>query len=180
MGGVYAFRVHVTRTEDEEPPADEPAAASTSAAPVRTIRVEEASISSEQLLIEVALQEDCPCLQESSEWAASDLGAVDSDAVLCSGHGRFRCGMCLCEPGWLGKRCDCDASNYGSSREVQHQCRLPAAAVAAVQAAAGGGGSTAGLRPGAICADRGECTCGQCLCNLGFTGTHCECEQCLL
>lgn len=64
-----------------------------------------------------------------------------------------------------GRACECDLHDYGSSKELEHQCRLP----------------TSDTDPmGPICADHGECVCGQCDCNYGFSGKYCHCLPCPL
>lgn len=167
LGGEYEFRVHVTRVDEEEEQREPNAAAAAgNNAAEHTIRVEEASLSSEWLQLDVELQDDCPCLQELREDELRDVNK--SDENLCMGHGRFRCGQCLCDPGWLGKRCECN----GAGRALQHQCRVPA------EKAQNAGQQQLQVRAGALCSDRGECSCGECICNSGFTGEHCECEQC--
>lgn len=154
VGKEYEFVIHLTRLDDE---ADEEETAAGDAGMRRTIRVEEARIGSEFLQIDVELEDACPCMHDDAVDGATEIG----QSANCNGHGRFKCGTCLCEPGWVGRTCECDATSYGSSKELEHQCRVRV------------GGAL-----GAICADRGECVCGECRCNLGFTGERCECKEC--
>lgn len=154
VGKEYEFIIHLTRLD-------------TTAAEVKdggkevrnTIRVEEASIRSELLQIDVELEDDCPCMQDADEDDEREAGY----SAICNGHGEFKCGTCLCEAGWLGLTCECDATSYGSSKELEHQCRA---------------GTGRGEHSGALCSDRGECICGECSCNYGFTGEHCACKEC--
>lgn len=62
----------------------------------------------------------------------------------------------------IGKTCDCNLQQFESSVELLNQCR----------------GESEFDELGPICSDRGECFCGQCLCNPGFEGPHCECSEC--
>lgn len=155
VGKEYEFEIHLTRVDNGKD-----GGGSTNGGR-RTIRVEESSIRSEFLQIDVDLEDDCPCMHDDDEEEGSKEISLSS---ICNGHGEFKCGTCTCEVGWLGKTCECDATNFGSSKELEHQCRTPM----------GNGGE----RLGAMCSDRGECICGECNCNFGFTGKHCECKEC--
>lgn len=79
------------------------------------------------------------------------------NGLLCSGsdHGTCSCGVCQCEPGWMGDACDCRASNDTCIRRP-------------------GGG---------ICSGHGTCECGSCRCDVTpdgrFSGRFCEkCPTC--
>lgn len=127
---------------------------------MEAIKIEEASISSESLALVVNVEDECPCMRQ-------EAGEIDSPA--CNFNGEMRCGMCHCNGGWSGKTCECDLLNYGSSRELEHQCRVPVVDVRR-------SGNDTKLGP--ICADHGECVCGQCYCNVGFSGKYCDCYEC--
>ncbi|KAG7235658.1 hypothetical protein INR49_002355 [Caranx melampygus] len=71
----------------------------------------------------------------------------------------YHCGMCHCEPGYLGARCECqegDASSIylSACREAEGK---------------------------QVCSGRGECSCNQCLCyesEFGkIYGSFCECDD---
>ncbi|XP_043104461.1 integrin beta-5 [Puntigrus tetrazona] len=77
----------------------------------------------------------------------------------CNSAGTYSCGMCHCEPGYLGARCECEEG------EVDHQH------LSACREAEGK----------QVCSGRGECSCNQCLCyesEFGkIYGTFCECDD---
>ncbi|XP_067299830.1 integrin beta-5 isoform X1 [Pseudorasbora parva] len=77
----------------------------------------------------------------------------------CNSAGTYSCGMCRCEPGYLGARCECQEG------EVDHQH------LSACREAEGK----------QVCSGRGECSCNQCLCyesEFGkIYGTFCECDD---
>jgi EGF-like domain len=65
----------------------------------------------------------------------------------------------------LLRRCECDLHDYSSSRELDNQCREPFMVNNETSLAS-------------VCSDRGECFCGQCVCNMNFEGRYCECDLC--
>lgn len=163
VGKEYEFVIHLTRLDNNA----QEEAESVKEKRHNTIRVEEASIQGEFLQIDVELEDDCPCMQDDEAEGERGSSKEIIFSGICNWHGEFKCGTCLCEQGWLGKTCECDATNYGSSKELEHQCRVPL-----------GDGGAGGSSLGAICSDRGECICGECNCNYGFTGEHCDCKEC--
>uniref|UniRef100_A0A8C1CHE1 Integrin beta n=2 Tax=Cyprinus carpio TaxID=7962 RepID=A0A8C1CHE1_CYPCA len=82
-----------------------------------------------------------------------------SNSSRCNSAGTYSCGMCHCEPGYLGARCECEEG------EVDHQH------LSACREAEGK----------QVCSGRGECSCNQCLCyesEFGkIYGTFCECDD---
>lgn len=76
-----------------------------------------------------------------------------------NGNGTFECGVCRCDPGWLGSMCQCSEEDYRPSQ--QEEC------------------SPKEGQP--ICSQRGECLCGQCVCHSSdfgkITGKYCECDD---
>lgn len=81
IGQEYEFRIHVTLLDYPE----------LSNITSTSIKVEEASLGSDFLQIDIELEEECPCLKDS-------VGDVKSSK--CNEHGELKCGMCLCENGW--------------------------------------------------------------------------------
>lgn len=75
---------------------------------------------------------------------------AEPKSAKCNGRGRYECGICICDPGWAGERCDCD--ERGSVAEA------------------------CGTEQG-ICSGVGNCTCGKCECSPGFDGEKCECSD---
>ncbi|GFR90408.1 integrin beta [Elysia marginata] len=86
------------------------------------------------------------------------------DSLKCSnGNGTFECGKCTCNPGRYGKFCECKADEVSSTDSIK-LCIQPNATVP--------------------CSGRGECTCGECICNARssdpsqtFSGEFCECDD---
>uniref|UniRef100_A0A671K173 Integrin beta n=1 Tax=Sinocyclocheilus anshuiensis TaxID=1608454 RepID=A0A671K173_9TELE len=82
-----------------------------------------------------------------------------TNSSRCNSAGTYSCGMCRCEPGYLGARCECEEG------EVDHQH------LSACREAEGK----------QVCSGRGECSCNQCLCyesEFGkIYGTFCECDD---
>lgn len=119
----------------------------------QTIRIEEASLSDEYLQLDIELEVTCPCMKEEEGEVAS---------ARCNKNGEFKCGMCLCDQGFVGQTCDCNLSNYTSSKELDAQCQNMEMSDGITQ----------------ICSNRGECLCGNCYCDKDFEGKHCECLKC--
>lgn len=84
---------------------------------------------------------------------------LEADSDRCSGNGTYVCGLCECNPSYLGTRCECQD---GESQSVhQNLCR------------------EAEGKP--LCSGRGECSCNQCSCfesEFGkIYGPFCECDN---
>ncbi|XP_056462810.1 integrin beta-7 isoform X1 [Gadus chalcogrammus] len=98
---------------------------------------------SERLKVEVKMKCECDC------------GPVEKASPSCSGHGTLRCGICSCDPGFLGQTCDCLQSEDHVS--LDEKCRH--------------GGSSQ------LCSGHGSCECGKCACQRSFSGQFCECDD---
>ncbi|CAG5858092.1 unnamed protein product [Menidia menidia] len=75
----------------------------------------------------------------------------------CSeGQGSFRCGVCVCQPGFLGARCECNEENALLS-------------------------GCLATNDSQICNGQGHCYCGQCVCHASsfgrIYGPYCECDN---
>ncbi|KAK7122613.1 hypothetical protein R3I94_019657 [Phoxinus phoxinus] len=84
---------------------------------------------------------------------------AEPDSPVCHhGNGTYECGICLCNPGRLGPRCECAEGDYSPTE--QDACTGP---------------------DKVICSSRGDCVCGQCVChNNDFGkvwGKRCECDD---
>lgn len=84
---------------------------------------------------------------------------AEPDSPICHhGNGTYECGICLCNPGRLGPRCECAEGDYSPTE--QDACTGP---------------------DKVICSGRGDCVCGQCVChNNDFGkvwGKRCECDD---
>lgn len=121
----------------------------------QTIKIEELSLSAVGLDMDLTLQEICDCSAHHS--------IMDSD--ICNNQGNFTCGKCTCNDEWSGRTCNCNLKDYDSIIELTNSCRLPS-------------NDTEYSNSGPICSDRGDCVCGECFCNQGYIGNHCECLQC--
>ncbi|XP_032725341.1 integrin beta-5 isoform X2 [Lontra canadensis] len=84
---------------------------------------------------------------------------LESDSTRCSGNGTYVCGLCECNPGHLGTRCECQEGE--SQTGYQNLCR------------------EAEGKP--LCSGRGECSCNQCSCfesEFGkIYGSFCQCDN---
>ncbi|XP_062706548.1 integrin beta-nu [Aedes albopictus] len=119
-----------------------------------TVKIEETLISNEGVELEIFIREACQCELEEAPTEGSEI---------CGGNGEYSCGMCRCHAGWVGKICECDLRSFESSDDLLRQCQA----------------ESEFDEPGPICSDKGECLCGQCICNPGFDGRHCECRECM-
>lgn len=84
---------------------------------------------------------------------------LEADSARCSGNGTYVCGLCECNPGHLGTRCECQEGESQSG--YQNLCR------------------EAEGKP--LCSGRGECSCNQCSCfesEFGkIYGSFCQCDN---
>ncbi|XP_052400153.1 integrin beta-3 [Carassius gibelio] len=91
----------------------------------------------------------CDCQQSS----------IPASPSCHHGNGTLECGMCLCNPGRLGARCECSEDEYKPTQ--QDSCSPDTAAL--------------------VCSGRGDCVCGQCVCrstDFGKVwGPYCECDD---
>uniref|UniRef100_A0A8C8VKT6 Integrin beta n=1 Tax=Pelusios castaneus TaxID=367368 RepID=A0A8C8VKT6_9SAUR len=82
--------------------------------------------------------------------------------TACNGKGKIVCGICSCNPGHIGKNCECETKGK-TSKELEGSCRKDNASV--------------------VCSGQGDCVCGQCICHISETpkkqiyGTFCECDN---
>ncbi|CAH2304987.1 integrin beta-5 [Pelobates cultripes] len=85
---------------------------------------------------------------------------MESTSNKCSGNGTYTCGVCECDAGFLGARCEC-GEEEGSSETSLSNCRESE-------------GKT-------VCNGRGRCICGLCVCyesEFGrISGSYCECDD---
>lgn len=83
----------------------------------------------------------------------------EANSARCSGNGTYVCGLCECDPSYLGTRCECQEGENQSG--YQNLCR------------------EAEGKP--LCSGRGECSCNQCSCfesEFGrIYGPFCECDS---
>ncbi|XP_017094933.3 integrin beta-nu isoform X1 [Drosophila bipectinata] len=122
------------------------------------IRIGEASLS-EYMDLDVDLQRPCPCREEPDP-------ENEEGRFRCQNQGYLYCGMCNCDEGWTGTYCTCptDATNFTTNEGLLNQCRQP---------------KSDNSRSPLVCSNHGDCDCGSCLCDLGYTGDFCECRECI-
>lgn len=83
---------------------------------------------------------------------------------ICNGRGSLSCGVCICDDGFVGKTCECNATGV-STAQMDMQCRK----------------NNDSEQP--ICSGRGYCSCGRCVCekrshyNETIYGPYCECDD---
>ncbi|XP_053327069.1 integrin beta-5 isoform X1 [Spea bombifrons] len=120
---------------------------------------------------------------------------VETGSAGCSGNGTYACGVCDCEPGFLGARCEC-REEEGSSETSLSSCREADGKTVCN----GRGRCICGLCvcyesefgrisgsycecddfscarfKGVLCSGHGECDCGECKCHAGYIGENCNC-----
>uniref|UniRef100_A0A8C0JUE7 Integrin beta n=1 Tax=Canis lupus dingo TaxID=286419 RepID=A0A8C0JUE7_CANLU len=119
----------------------------------------------------------------------------EPDSARCGGKGTYVCGLCECQPGHLGSRCECQEGESQSGR--QHLCRE-----AEGRPLCSGRGEcscnqcscfesefgkiygpfcqcdnfSCARNRGVLCSGHGECHCGECKCHAGYIGDNCNCS----
>uniref|UniRef100_A0A8C1V8E0 Integrin beta n=1 Tax=Cyprinus carpio TaxID=7962 RepID=A0A8C1V8E0_CYPCA len=100
--------------------------------------------------LQITVKFECECKCQAK---------AEPDSPVCHhGNGTYECGICLCNPGRLGPRCECAEGDYSPTK--QDACTGP---------------------DKVVCSGRGDCVCGQCVChNNDFGkvwGKRCECDD---
>ncbi|XP_059018911.1 integrin beta-5 isoform X2 [Mustela lutreola] len=120
---------------------------------------------------------------------------LESDSTRCSGNGTYMCGLCECNPGHLGTRCECQESERQTGyqnlcREAEgkplcsgrgecscNQCSCFESEFGKIY------GSfcqcdnfSCARNRGILCSGHGECHCGECKCHAGYIGDNCNCS----
>uniref|UniRef100_A0A915MME9 Integrin beta epidermal growth factor-like domain-containing protein n=1 Tax=Meloidogyne javanica TaxID=6303 RepID=A0A915MME9_MELJA len=109
----------------------------------------------------------------------------------CSYSGNLVCGVCQCDHGKGGERCECDLDKYGISGRYcecdSSSCPLSVSG----QICSGRGTCQCGkycncdddpepcTENGVTCFNNGYCECGKCSCNVGWTGNRCNIPESL-
>ncbi|KAK2509653.1 hypothetical protein MC885_020196 [Smutsia gigantea] len=105
-----------------------------------------------------------------------------------NGNGSFRCGVCACNPGHMGPRCECgeDMLSTDSCKETPGNGDCACGECVCRSGWTGEYCNCSGRtepcisEDGALCSGRGDCVCGKCVCtNPGASGSTCErCPTC--
>ncbi|XP_068101317.1 integrin beta-2 isoform X2 [Hyperolius riggenbachi] len=80
----------------------------------------------------------------------------------CNSSGTIMCGICSCNPGYVGKNCECKTGGR-TSHELEQNCRKD--------------------NSSAVCSGAGECICDQCVCHTNedpakkIYGRYCQCDN---
>ncbi|CAE1301376.1 ITGB1 [Acanthosepion pharaonis] len=137
----------------------------------------------EKLLIKLELICECPCEEQSK---------VVPKSPLCNGNGTLTCGLCICDPGYSGKTCECSTQDVTS--KLSENCRPDnqSAECSNNQMCQSNAVNLKRTYSGAYCEcddfscpnfnkmlcggpTRGVCKCGKCICHPEYTGTNCNC-----
>ncbi|CAG5056537.1 unnamed protein product [Parnassius apollo] len=97
----------------------------------------------ENLKLNIDVIKKCDCETEVS-------------SIKCNAFGNRRCGICECNPGRYGDKCECTATS-SSRMSDNSSCIAP--------------GHTE------LCSGHGFCHCGSCHCRERYNGRYCECNQ---
>ncbi|XP_057293843.1 integrin beta-1-A-like isoform X2 [Hydractinia symbiolongicarpus] len=97
---------------------------------------------------------DCDCETKTTE--------IEENSAKCNGTGAYKCGICYCNEGRFGKKCQCNSKDQAD----QSLCKRNDTE-----------------SEGLICSGFGSCICGKCECNRReiegefITGRYCECNN---
>ncbi|XP_030626565.1 integrin beta-6 isoform X2 [Chanos chanos] len=117
----------------------------------------------------------------------------DLNSPHCSnGRGALECGTCVCNPGYMGPRCECseDQSHVTNCRAHEGvemcsgqgecfcgQCVCNPSSFGRVYGAYCECDDFSCLHfRGNLCGGHGDCDCGECVCHRGWTGEYCNCS----
>ncbi|XP_028257326.1 integrin beta-6 [Parambassis ranga] len=134
--------------------------------------------------LEVELESLCSCdCQQPTE----------ANSSLCTeGQGAFQCGVCVCQPGFLGAQCECNEESALSSNCLANneseicngqgqcycgQCVCHASSFGRIYGPYCECDNYSCVRfRGELCGGHGVCDCGECHCRSGWTGEYCNCS----
>ncbi|XP_041701194.1 integrin beta-6 [Coregonus clupeaformis] len=125
----------------------------------------------------------CPCHQ-----------TPEPNSSHCSlGRGSLECGSCLCDPGYMGSKCECmeestQSSNCKASGAAElcsgqgecycGQCVCQPSSFGRIYGAYCECDDFSCVRfRGVLCGGHGDCDCGECVCLSGWTGEYCNCSS---
>ncbi|XP_071391791.1 integrin beta-2 [Centroberyx affinis] len=101
--------------------------------------------------LKVTLSTNCECECDDPN---------NSNHPHCDGQGRVSCGLCSCNSGFVGQKCEC-AIGDKDERSLRASCQR---------------------ENGTECEGRGDCVCGRCLCHAmegggSYYGDYCQCDD---
>ena len=92
----------------------------------------------ETLTVHLEMICDCDCERPGSS------ESFETNSPQCGNHGNLNCGICNCEKGFFGKKCECNVNDRGLSNVTESVCRAEKDTV--------------------DCSGRGRCECNECNC----------------
>uniref|UniRef100_A0A672NAQ4 Integrin beta n=1 Tax=Sinocyclocheilus grahami TaxID=75366 RepID=A0A672NAQ4_SINGR len=147
----------------------------------QTFRIKMQGISEE---VKITVYTECHC----------DCGVPEKASKHCNSSGILSCGMCSCDEGYLGQRCECvQQSDADSVANMLASCRPDNSSLVC----SGHGTCECGkcvcqgqfsgkfcewddnsceYHNGFLCNGKGRCMCGKCICSNNYTGSSCECS----
>uniref|UniRef100_A0A673MXW4 Integrin beta n=1 Tax=Sinocyclocheilus rhinocerous TaxID=307959 RepID=A0A673MXW4_9TELE len=147
----------------------------------QTFRIKMQGISEE---VKITVDTECHC----------DCGVPEKASKHCNSSGILSCGMCSCDEGYLGQRCECvQQSDADSIANMLASCRPDNSSLVC----SGHGTCECGkcvcqgqfsgkfcewddnsceYHNGFLCNGKGRCMCGKCICSNNYTGSSCECS----
>ncbi|XP_066544624.1 integrin beta-2-like [Amia ocellicauda] len=120
----------------------------------------------------------------------------DSHKDYCTDAGNVMCGICSCNAGYVGQKCECKVGQK-TERDLTLACRKDngticsglgdcVCGVCSCHASEDGrkiygkycecDDMNCELNRGKVCGGNGKCDCGKCICNEGFQGSACQCS----
>uniref|UniRef100_A0A671XRD3 Integrin beta n=1 Tax=Sparus aurata TaxID=8175 RepID=A0A671XRD3_SPAAU len=138
-------------------------------------------------------------LQDSLEVELESLCSCDcrqppeANSSQCTeGQGAFQCGVCVCQPGFLGAECECSEESVllsnclannesvicsGQGQCYCGQCVCHTSSFGRIYGPYCECDNYSCVRfRGELCGGHGVCDCGQCHCESGWTGEYCNCS----
>ncbi|MBN3306217.1 ITB6 protein, partial [Amia calva] len=114
------------------------------------------------------------------------------NSTTCTeGRGTYECGMCICNPGYLGPHCECTEESVQTNNCKQEpegetcsglgecycgQCVCQPSSFGRIYGAYCECDDFSCVRfRGSLCGGHGDCDCGECFCYSGWTGEYCNC-----
>uniref|UniRef100_A0A673JL78 Integrin beta n=1 Tax=Sinocyclocheilus rhinocerous TaxID=307959 RepID=A0A673JL78_9TELE len=133
--------------------------------------------------LEIELESQCACDCHQTP---------EANSAYCSrGRGALECGACVCDPGFVGTKCECTEEqtswsvSCGARAEICSglgecfcgQCVCHPSSFGRVYGLYCECDNFSCLRfRGELCGGHGECDCGECVCHSGWMGEFCNCS----